>query len=489
MKTSALLLALAGAANASQLRAAEDTTALLQQQMESLRSMNGMIATPGVLATLGKMEDLINTEIKAKVVEAKATDVQLMTMKQQDVNSCDSSYTSRQKEEDAKLETRNQLKNAAGSCYAQVNSDTQDYLGHSQQVEASFALEVSVCCKRDHDFENSKTFAVGEGMATCDFTSASADGCVSEFMDQINAAEFEIKQRGLDWEAQNKNCIQQQGVSEAAAAKHDENYVNLKNLVNTCTEDVKIYNGVDNTFFLTVTANCEEYQSCYYATKANYDSAKEAVSKRIADRKVEIKMVEELLCMLKSFREAGKIDMANAADCADKPYDGSMDQAIPSIPALQTCTTHTEEPQALPSLTDSITHLKSDCPSGMVAEPFVPAEFVKNPACPEWCQPITGSPTTVPPTTKAPTSPPTLSPAQKLAEQIRKAAAEAKAKGRSRREGCCGSCEEASREGRRCRRCCRCKGEADGQPSLEGHHQGIQVFLKNYLYEWKLFKK
>ena len=235
---------------------------------DQLRSMDGMVATPGVMEKVKDMKKIVEDDILASIHQGKESDTVLLYEKAKDVQDGHDAYVAANEIEASEKANRDSLQSQAKACYKQVDEDTSAYIAHAESVQRSYGLEHLVCCKRDSDFQFPKVFTVGKGLSECHFESpTAAEDCTAEFMNVINAAELEVKTKGSDWESQNANCIQQQGVSQVATAKHETDYASLKNLVDSCTDDIINFNNEDNELFLLVTNNCNEYQGRYGATR------------------------------------------------------------------------------------------------------------------------------------------------------------------------------------------------------------------------------
>ena len=416
---------MASSAAAGRLGQEDTTAALLQQQIESLKSMEGASFN---METISNMKKIVQDEIVAKLNEARDADKYEMTMKIDDANAAKADYTSKQSAEAQQLEELKGFKKEADDCNAKVATDTQGYFDHSHTYAEAIVMKQTTCCKRDADFEHPRVFEVGPGLVACDFKAESEADCLKTLDEIITGASTTLNMDGSDWEKQDASCKQQQAQVTQADATHDKNYEDLKNFVASCKDSVNFYNTDDSSHYAFVTSNCAAYQTNYQNTKQAYDELKAVVEARIADRKIESAKVKELLCMLDSFIEAQKVDMSVAGHCQDTEHDSSdMNHDIAAIPEQMECNTHTIELVAQPTLVESITHQTPGCSAQV--PPFVDAAFVEEPGCPNWCQPITPQPTnTPPPTTKPPTTPPTYPPTKPPTVDPVRAAAEAAAK-------------------------------------------------------------
>ena len=290
--------------------AAASQEAFLRKEIAKLKELDGLHATPAIVNGMKTLKDVITSEMQPAVKQAAKQDADMLLLLQGNNKSCEITFGKHQQSEATAKKTLDKSSDAHDSATKNSKDQEKKYTASSKVLSEAIQATHEACSELAENYKAPKYYGVSEtGMLECDLVTKEPDECLATVQEYVDAALFELKEDENQYKSEKKNCDTQGSALKEAETAHNDNHERLEETVDVCSAATLKFNSLSELYGNDVSSNCGEYKECRRREDERYKTERESVEKRVKDRHAERQLIGELLCMLDTFIDAGKVDM------------------------------------------------------------------------------------------------------------------------------------------------------------------------------------
>mmetsp|Transcript_18748 Transcript_18748/g.41592 ORF Transcript_18748/g.41592 Transcript_18748/m.41592 type:complete len:404 (-) Transcript_18748:93-1304(-) len=359
--------------------------------------------TPGVYATVQKLQSMVTSIIEPAIVESHAADQLLVLTVFREIISCDATYT----------KFVNGDKMAALTALKSVKTEFDHCGGTVEELKAKFAKCLddrdvlvrhnnTVCCQEfaicssPTGYGDCEVVKLEQGFAGCDYKAMTGEECFAHARSLVEPLSGYFQNQDKKYEAVRFECAKFSAATKAKVAEcaYLQEAVNAK--VSETNDWAERFNQGGEAFAGKCAQRCSDYKTCRKEKETqylkitgpcesgDYAAGNGCVMNREQDRRNEWESTQLIKCMLQHYCEGGHFDEDLLEKCKKQIKSCHLVIDYPKVPELIPCEIPTCE--ACPGCDECLDRpyyqYETPCYSNGPANGCV---SVEKPECPGWC--------------------------------------------------------------------------------------------------------
>jgi hypothetical protein len=383
----------------------ETPLAALQSEFAAVESQiksAGKI-TPGVYATVQKLQSMVTSIIEPAIVESHAADQLLVLTVFREVIACDAQYKKFLNGDKAKAQTAlSTVKTEFDHCGGTVEELKEKYAKCLDDRDVLVRHNNTVCCQEfaicssPTGYGDCEIVKLEQGFAGCDYKTMTGEECFARARAMVAPLQGYFAGQDKKYEAVRYECAKFSAATKAKIAECSY----LQEAVNAKVQETNAFGEQFNDAARTTEQNCRqacaEYKECRTKTVAAYlqvvgpcettssYGGGDCVKNRESDRKNEWETTQTIACLLKHYCDGGHFDEKNVEDCKASISSYHLAVSYPKVPDEIPC----EIPDcgSCPGCDECLDRPYYAYETPCYATPTDEAPTcVEQPECPEWC--------------------------------------------------------------------------------------------------------
>jgi hypothetical protein len=359
--------------------------------------------TPGVYATVQKLQNMVTTIIEPAIIESHAADQLLVLTVFREIVACDAVYKKFVNGDKAAAETAlKSVKTEFDHCGGTVEGLKEKYSKCLDDRDVLVRHNNTVCCQEfalcssPTGYGDCEIVKLEQGFVGCDYKAMTAMECFAQARALVTPLSGYFASQGKKYDAVRYECAKFSAATKAKIAECDylQEAVNAK--VRQTNDFGVRFNEAARGTEDACRHTCAEYKECRSKTVNAYLEAVgpcettssygggDCVKNREADRKSEWETTQTIACMLKHYCEGGHFSEDNLEDCKASISSYHLAVSYPKIPDEMPC----EIPDCgnCPGCDECVGRPYYSYETPCYATPMAEApSCMEEPECPEWC--------------------------------------------------------------------------------------------------------